>query len=89
MLQLETCLKLMAGSCSRDSRLLLSHAESLLRSYDEESMQFMRKRTIEELDQLAASMYPKHYKDRIKKLSEQLSVLDMILNHEEEGGNIL
>lgn len=85
MLTMTEIQTLLNGNCDKNSRLLLTHAESIVRNYEVETISFMRNRTIEELDHLHASLYPKQHKPRIQELNELLSVLDLILNHNEEG----
>lgn len=86
LLTITTVQRLLAGNCNAMSRLLLTHAESLLRCYDRESLVFMRDRTILEIDMIEASLYPKEKQSEHEKAHEQLTVLDLILDYEEDGG---
>lgn len=89
MLTLSKVQTLLNGNVDKDSRVLLTDAESILRCYDADTMEFMRKRTIDEINRLNASLYPHEHQEEITKANYQLTVLDLILNHNEEGDSII
>lgn len=85
MLSIHTINHLKSGNVSKESRLLLNEAESLLQNYDSDSLVWLREKTITEINRLDAS-FSKPDKIEYRRAQRQLSVLDMIINHDEVGG---